>query len=137
NLYTDPDGVVRKTTTRIQGTPSFARAILTELNIDADIEHPYIRFAGPPRSFETFSFIDVAQGRIAPDTLNDAIVIIGATAPSLHDDYIVPTSEGKRMSGAEIHAHIVQTILTKSSLRHQSATSVIAVIFVLCLLTAL
>lgn len=137
NVYTDPDGVVRKTATAIEGAPSFASMVLSEIGIDSDLAHPYIRFVGPPPAYETVSFIDVAEGRIPADTFRESIVVVGATAPSLHDDYIVPTSNGKRMSGAELHGHILQTILTKSSLRHQSSTSVIIGIFALCLLTAL
>ena len=43
--------------------------------------------------------------------LKDKIVLIGVTAPDLHDEAVTPLSHGKGMPGVEIQANIVNMLL--------------------------
>ena len=70
-----------------------------------------------PDEFCVVSLSDVADGRIAADTLRplveNRIVLVGVhSASALPDDYPVPNSENFKMWGVELWANVAQTILT-------------------------
>jgi len=139
NVFTDSDGITRKIPLRIEGNESYNSFALeiykAFLNRDLKYEEKnlLINFIGKPNSFETVSIADFINNKTIID-LKNKIVLIGATSPDLHDDYFVPTSYGKAMPGVEVHANALQTMITKSFLFEQSKTSVIIVIFVLCII---
>ena len=123
NIYTDPDGTSRSLPITLKGQPSLAYATAKKyLGSEPRVPEQklLVNFAGPPGTYKTYSASDVINGKINPAEFKDAIVMIGASAPDLHDDYIVPTSEGIRMPGVEIHAHAIQTILTRQFLKDQT-----------------
>ncbi|MGQ9865395.1 MAG: CHASE2 domain-containing protein, partial [Pseudanabaenaceae cyanobacterium] len=71
-----------------------------------------IFFRGGPGTFRQVSAADVLQGKIDPDTFRDRIVMVGAMASSVKDNF--PTSyqtEGQTMYGVEIHANIVSQLV--------------------------
>jgi adenylate cyclase len=86
-----------------------------------------INYYGPPATFPRISFWRAVQGEIDPNEIKGKIVLIGASAPSLHDYYKTPfgqrqqltlfgkaeSSQGVRMDGFEIHANAIQTILDR------------------------
>ncbi|MBI2103865.1 adenylate/guanylate cyclase domain-containing protein [Candidatus Woesebacteria bacterium] len=77
-----------------------------------------------------------------PDILfanfTDKIVLIGATAPDLHDEQITPVSNGVAMSGVEIHANVIQTILEGRYLFEETTeATIIAMAIVIIALTAI
>jgi len=136
NVYTDRDGTNRRIPTTIEGTPSLAHQITAAFLGSAPTtpETVLINFAGGPESYTLYSATDVINKRIPAEAFDNALVLIGATAPDLHDDYIVPTSEGHRMAGVEIHAHAAQTLMTKSWLQSQSNLSLGIIILLLAIL---
>ncbi len=139
NIYTDQDGISRNIPTTLQEKPGFALKTAQEY-IGNEITAPeklLVNFAGEPGSYKMHSATDVINGKVDAKEFENKIVLVGATAPDLHDDYLVPTSHGKRMPGVEIHAHAIQTILTKQYLRHQTFTSLAIVILVLSLISGL
>jgi signal transduction histidine kinase len=77
-----------------------------------------INYAGGTKSFRYFSFADVLQGNVSPETFNGKIVLIGATSPTLGDVQVTPFMHyasgerqgGQAMPGVEVHANIVNTI---------------------------
>ncbi len=74
-----------------------------------------INFAGPPGSFETVPFYKVYSGTdIKPGMFRDKIVLIGSTAEILHDVFIAPFSETGMMAGVEIHANVINTIMSSA-----------------------
>lgn len=85
-----------------------------------------INFFGAPGSFKTISFADVFENRfterVSEQELNlkDKIVLIGEMGTALHDEQYVPLSFGQAMSGVEIHANTIQTILSQRFLLNQS-----------------
>ena len=80
--------------------------------------------AGQP-SFTAFSFYDlfysqqqILEGQkpqIDPALFKDRIVLVGATAQGLHDVFNTPFGEGK-MSGPEIHASVIDGMLSGRSI---------------------
>ncbi len=86
-------------------------------------------------SFHHVSYVDVLNGDIPPEAFNDRIVLIGATALGIGDLFWTPA--GVQMSGVEIHANAVHTILTGNFLKGASSTVTILSIFALVLLCGL
>ncbi len=68
----------------------------------------FIPFAGPPGHFRTVPYIDVLRGDIAPAELAGKIVLVGATASSLTDQYPTPAGGASAMAGIEVHANVLQ-----------------------------
>jgi adenylate cyclase len=63
----------------------------------------------PGQVFEQVSATDIAKGRLARQTLQGAVVLIGATAPGLMDRQSTPM--GVNVPGVEIHAHMVSALM--------------------------
>ncbi|MEK7203203.1 MAG: adenylate/guanylate cyclase domain-containing protein, partial [Patescibacteria group bacterium] len=78
---------------------------------------PRIVYSGPPGAFARVPFWRVALKEIPAERFKDKIVLIGVTAPDLHDEQITPVSAGRPMSGVEIHANAINTILNNDFLR--------------------
>ncbi|MBI2109993.1 CHASE2 domain-containing protein [Candidatus Woesearchaeota archaeon] len=135
NVFTDPDSITRSVQTKINEYGCLACEVY-RLSLGKETEYNgklLINFIGKPGSFKTVSITDLLKGREELD-LKDRIVFIGATSPDLHDDYFVPTSEGKAMPGVEVHANALQTLINKDYLRHQSRSEVILFICILAVL---
>lgn len=138
----DAGGVFRRTSYSINGLETFAVA-----TVEVDTKHR-IASAQFPSTSTTIDYIGkrgtipeipywkVAQGRFAPGTFRGEIVVVGATAPSLQD--IHPTSVGE-MSGPEIQAEAIETILRGYPLRTRTALdfTMIALLGVLVALASL
>jgi len=75
----------------------------------------YINFAGPAGKFERISFSQVIEGLYAPRSFEGKIILLGATFLDSKDFFPTPFLETERgkfpLSGVEIHANIVNTIL--------------------------
>lgn len=78
----------------------------------------YINFAGPAGTFKRISFHQVLNSQFPTGFFNAKIVLVGATFLDSHDFFPTPYMErerGKRypLSGVEIRANIINTILQK------------------------
>jgi adenylate cyclase len=69
----------------------------------------WIDYVGKAGTFQTVKFEDVYSGKIPPSFFKNKIVVIGPTASDLHD--IHPTSTDPQMSGAEVEANAIDTVL--------------------------
>ena len=72
---------------------------------------------GPPLSacpFQMISLSDVLNHQIPSNLLQDRIVLIGVTAPSLGDRFYTPYSynDATTITGVELHAHLVSQLLS-------------------------
>jgi len=136
NIFTDADSIARSTPLRYQNEDSFAYAIYKQYTQQQDL--PYetltINYIGEPGSFTIIPFADVAHSTY---NFTNKIVLIGATAPDLHDEAFVPTSNGKAMPGVEIHANTLQTLLTKRYLVDIPVIATIAIMILVSTLTLL
>lgn len=81
-----------------------------------------IDYVGPPGSFshQTFSFSDVLDGKVSPQSFRGKYVLIGATAATLGDHVATPfvhaggaagEQHGELMAGVEVLANSMNTIL--------------------------
>lgn len=161
NVNSDSDGVVRSFNPKFSlsgvDRDHFAQKIaqLFHEKLSSDAKDKFVRisqerdssssriwFAGPPGTVPNYSLTDVLTGMVNSSVWKNKMVLIGATAHDLHDEQLTPTSHGQLMSGVEIHANILHTILSDKQLQIEpTLTSVVttttALAFTIILTTAL
>lgn len=97
----------------------------------------FIPFAGPPGHFRTVPYIDVLRGDVAPGELSGKIVLVGATASSLTDQYPTPAGGASAMAGIEVHANVLQGLREgidiHATSRAQQVALALLLIFILML----
>ena len=93
---------------------------------------PYI---GKQKSFTYFSAVDILDKIIAVDELRGKIVLMGTSAPGLHDLRTTPLEAA--YPGVEIHANLIQGILDQNVLQQPAYTAALEFILVLSLGLAL
>lgn len=164
NVIPDADGIVRRLPLIIPNNEHYEPALaLTAVAkylrrpqiIESPIKDSQLSFAGRsipldnansmlinyknspavPLSFESVSYTDVLRNDINPDTFQDKIVLIGATAIGIGDTYWTPM--GRIMSGVELHANAMHTILTGNFLKPAPNAITISLILLLALLCGL
>jgi len=103
NISSDTDGVLRFMKS---GTTT---TLFSEILSGKSTEGKKVRinYRGPEKTFLTIPFIDLVEGRIPERITEGAHVLIGATAPNLHD--FVQTPFG-RLPGVEFHANAIDTL---------------------------
>ena len=74
-----------------------------------------INFRGPAFTFPHYSAVDVLDGSLPPETLAGRIVLIGATEVGIGD--IRNTPFGRVFPGVEVHANIIDNLLTGEVLK--------------------
>lgn len=86
-----------------------------------------IPYLGPPGSFPRLSLVDLLAGD-APSgavaaLLRDKVVLVGVTATGMNDEHFTPfatrflSGRGPLMPGVEIHANVVEALLSGERLR--------------------
>jgi adenylate cyclase len=114
NFLNDEDGVIRRLPYEVEGLESFAIAASEEFRgrrMAPMTGSEWIDYAGPPRTVEYLPFSRLLSGDFAPDLFEDKVVVVGATAPSLQDVHSTPVGDGRQMSGPEIQANAIVTVL--------------------------
>jgi len=94
-----------------------------------------INYIGPPRSYPSLSFGRSVLGQFSPSQVKGKIILVGNTHPTSHDFYPTPFTRGlseegeaakmlsgQMTSGVEIHANILQTILSGNGIRRWDKT---------------
>jgi len=128
NTISDSDGITRRVNLWEGGINSFSQQIAsTYLSEVQEEKTTRINYLGNPGTFSTYSFIDVLNGEIDNSNFANKIVLIGATAEDLHDTQSVPTSA--KMSGVEIQANIIQTLLDQSGKKSEANILTLVTIF--------
>ncbi|MBL8525037.1 MAG: CHASE2 domain-containing protein, partial [Betaproteobacteria bacterium] len=85
-----------------------------------------IPFAGPPGHFERIPYIDILRGDVPATKLKDKIVFVGATAPSMRDEFPAPVSGNiGPMPGVEVQANVLQGLRENMDLRLASRSVVL------------
>ncbi len=70
-----------------------------------------INYLGPAKTFPHFSISDILGGKVARGTFTDKIVLVGTTAMGIYDLRSTPLSPV--YPGTEIHATVIDNILTQ------------------------
>jgi adenylate cyclase len=76
-----------------------------------------VNFRGGPGTFPMVAYHRVVTGEIPPEVFAGKIVLVGATTPTLHDIFPTPFASQAGMSGVEIHANTLETLLQDIPLR--------------------
>lgn len=129
NIITDKSGIARSLPLLMENEKSFSAVISEKYGkkISEKSEKLIVRFS----RHRKISFSDLFDNK---EKFDGKIVIIGATAKDLHDDKATPVGV---LSGADIHASAVQTILTGKTLNYQTNSGIALAILVLSLLTSI
>jgi CHASE2 domain-containing sensor protein/predicted Ser/Thr protein kinase len=136
---TDSAGVVRRAPYSVRHLPSFA-VVLARLSGRTPTAGSFSRggalidYLGPAGTFPAVSFVDLIDGRVPPGVLRGRIVIIGETAPSGQD--LHPSPFGV-ISGPEVQANALATILAGFPLRDAAGWVTVLLIVALALLAPL
>jgi adenylate cyclase len=91
-----------------------------------------INYYGPKGKFKYISFADLVDGKADKEDINGKIVLLGATAPLMHD--LKPTPFEPFTPGVEIHATLIDNILHKNFLSRNDINIVIFEIIVILLI---
>lgn len=87
------------------------------VNADAGGSQIWLNYRGGNGHFPRVSLSNVLAGRVGKQTFKGKVVLIGATAISLKDNFLTPYSQGGtdnplEMPGVEYHANVVSHILS-------------------------
>lgn len=135
-LRPDTDGVHRRVEHTLDGLESFAVGVAEAARgapvprSAFDDGNALIDFAGPPGAIETVSFSDVLRGRVAPARFRDKVVVVGPAAPTLQDVHPTSASRDELMSGAELQANAIATVLDGTPLEEAPGWLNVALIVV-------
>lgn len=96
-----------------------------------------IAYAGK-HAFRRISFASVANGEVPASLLAGKLVIVGATAPGMGDIHAVPMAAGSLLSGPEVQANILNTLLggTAVATLRPGSMALVALVPLLLLLAA-
>ncbi len=70
-----------------------------------------INYSGRPGDYECISMVDILNGNIDTRAFKDSIVLVGAYASGMQDNFKVPNGYSQQMFGVEIHANILQSFM--------------------------
>jgi adenylate cyclase len=137
----DPDGVIRRlpiSVSHLAGLDVATAEVATGHRIRPPAgKSAWIDYYGPPDAIPAQGFWKVYQGKLPRDFFHNKIVVVGATSPTLQDVHETPLSRGALMSGPEIHAQAIGTVLAGFPLRGVSTAVDVLVIAVMGLLVPL
>ena len=87
-------------------------AELNDLNVNTYNPNTEYRFkySGKPGDYEIISFVDIYNGTISRN-FSDDIVLIGAYATGLADDFFTPIDKSQKMNGVEAHANMIDAYI--------------------------
>jgi adenylate cyclase len=118
-LLADPDGNIRRmpyTGVQHRSFELEASERLLGHAVDPGRFPAWIDYAGPPRTYPTYSLVDVLRGRVPASAFAGKLVVVGSSDPIEKDVFPTPVS-AVQMPGAEIHANGIATILDGFPLR--------------------
>jgi HD-GYP domain-containing protein (c-di-GMP phosphodiesterase class II) len=96
----------------------------------------WIDFRGPPGTIPTYHFSDVREHRLPASAVRGKVVIVGMTAPTEQDVHPTPTVRDELMSGPEVQANALWTVLHGLPLRSAPGWAGILAILLLALAPA-
>jgi len=141
----DSDGAVRSLPEQVGGVQSFAVAAARDAGVSAgalraEFDHgsQLIDFPGPAGTVKSYSFSDVLSPAFNPALVRGRVVVVGATAADLQDTHTVDYGANLPMTGPELEADAISTLMTGAQLRvAQPWVNWLAVIVAALLLPAL
>ena len=94
-----------------------------------DAEEVLVNFRGGPRTFQRVPYYRVVRGE-TPGLFRAKIVLIGSTSEVQHDVFATAFARGGDMSGVEIHANALETLIRGDPIREvpKPLSTVLAVV---------
>lgn len=139
DLVPDPDGVLRHMLGQVSGLPTVAAAVAHRLNAHVanlkQLQGGWIDFRGPPGTIHQLPFVEVLRNDFDHTAVRGKVVVVGATAPVLQD--LHSTAVGSPMSGPEVQANAISTVLSDFPLRSPSGAITALLIVILALMVPL
>lgn len=104
------------------GVPTIAVAAAGSLGHRVDVDAfendgAWIDFRGPPGTIPEVSFSDVRRGRVPASAIRGKVVVVGMVALTGQDVHPTPTVRDELMSGPEVQANALWTVLHDLPLR--------------------
>ncbi|HEX4186683.1 MAG TPA: adenylate/guanylate cyclase domain-containing protein [Solirubrobacteraceae bacterium] len=138
-LPTDPGGVLRRVSYDVGHLKTLA-VVSAEVASRRPVRRgefggatAWIDYSGPDGTFKAVPFSEVFKGTFPPGLFHNKVVVVGASAPSLHD--ISATSTSAQMPGAEIQANAIETVLSGLPLRSIGTwVSIVLIVLAGCLI---
>lgn len=96
-----------------------------------------VNFVGVPNTFPSYSFVDVAQGKIDSEIFRDKIVLVGMMDTVGEMDLHQTPVSAQRMSGIEFQANALHTLLNHRALLPEPRAQTILTVVGLALISAL
>ena len=135
-----PGEVVRRVPYEVDGLVTFAVATAESYlrrRLPLRKGSDWIDYYGPPGTIPTYSFSRVLRGKVPASAFRGKIVVVSAVAPTLHDYHATSVSQSDLMSGAEVQANAISTILRGTPLRDASSPVDAALIVLMSLVAPL
>jgi CHASE2 domain-containing sensor protein len=134
-------GEIAKLEPSSDGVPTIAVATARALGHRVDLKAfedrgAWIDFRGPPGTIPTYHFSDVRDHRLAASKVRGKIVVVGMTAPTEQDVHPTPTVRDELMSGPEVQANALWTVLHGLPLRTAPGWASVLAILLLALTPA-
>jgi adenylate cyclase len=144
NNPADPGDVWRRFPDNLDGLDSFAvvaASLFTGEDVDrtafAEAGTAWIDYHGGVGTIPTVPFSRLVRRETDPADFRDKVVVVGAVAPSLQDIHATPVGGGEIMSGAEIQANAISTVLRDFPLARAPEWTEVALILLLGLFAPL
>ncbi|HXE74305.1 MAG TPA: adenylate/guanylate cyclase domain-containing protein [Candidatus Xenobia bacterium] len=126
-------GVPEQDTTLLYNAAGIEAVQLGRRRVPTDAQgRLLIHYQGGPFTYPQVAFIDVAEGRFSPGTFRDKIVLVGPTALAVGDFRPTPYAESFH-AGVEIHANILDTILSERFIHRSTREELLNLGFVVVL----
>jgi CHASE2 domain-containing sensor protein len=98
------------------GVPTIAVATARALGRKVDLKDfeqrgEWIDFRGPPGTIPEYHFSDVRSRKLPASAVRGKVVVVGMTAPTGQDVHPTPTVQDELMSGPEVQANALWTVL--------------------------
>jgi len=103
----------------------------TKYSYETVVDDSTVILASEDSTFQTNTFSDPYFGLKQSGVFEDKIVLIGATMPELNDLHSTPFAPQDVMSGVEMHANAIQTILSGKYIHHIPQMVNLLIIFML------
>ncbi|MCW2985739.1 MAG: hypothetical protein JWR63_3309 [Conexibacter sp.] len=123
------------------GVPTIAVAAAESLGHQVDPSAfeeggAWIDFRGPPGTIPSYHFSDVRDHRVSAAAIRGKVVVVGMTALTEQDVHPTPTVRDELMSGPEVQANALWTVLHGLPLRTAPAWADVLAILLLALAPA-
>ena len=139
---TSTGGLISRVQAGVHGRPTLAVAAAESLGHHVDPRAferggAWIDFRGGPGTIPAYHFSDVLKGRLPASAVRGKVVVVGMTSPTQQDVHPTPTVTDNLMSGPEVQANALWTVLHDLPLRSAPAWAAVLAILLLAVSPAL